>query len=184
MTPLRLSVIRHAKSSWKHPQLEDHERPLNERGRRDAPRMAARLHARGFRPDLMLTSSATRARITAEIIAEACGLASRLRTSRDLYHASPETLLAIIRAAGGGTDGGPADHLALVGHNPGCTELVAWLVGSEDVDDLPTCGVATLRLDARCFSDVGPGHAVLELLETPKNDPERGAAAAGDEVAP
>ena len=178
-TSLRLSLVRHAKSSWKHPGLADHDRPLNARGRRDAPRMGARLAGRGFAPELVLTSTAVRARATAEAIAAACGIDGRVRTRRALYHASPEAVLEVVEAACERAPS-PPTHVAVVGHNPGLTDLVTWLSGAE-LDDLPTCGVATLLLDAERVADLISDGARLESLETPKNDPERDAASAPGE---
>ncbi len=169
MSPLRLSVIRHAKSSWSDPELADHDRPLNKRGRRDAPRMGERLHARGFAPDIIFTSTALRARLTADAIVSACGLESRVRARRALYHAEPEEILDVVEA---GAAAAGSRHVAIVGHNPGCTELVVWLTGA-DLDNLPTCGVATVRIDGERYADARRGAGHLESLETPKNDPQR-----------
>ncbi len=171
MAGLRLTVIRHAKSSWSHPELSDHDRPLNKRGRRDAPRMGERLRDRGFDADAILTSTAVRARLTAEAIAEACGLADRVRAKHALYHAEPEAVIELVDAVASER---ALQHVAVVGHNPGFTELVVWLTGA-DLDNLPTCGVATIDLDGERFADPRGGRGRLALLETPKNDPERSA---------
>lgn len=171
---LRLSLIRHAKSSWKHAELADHDRPLNGRGRRDAPRMGERLARRGFSPEIVLTSTAVRAGATAQAIAEACGVEDRVRARRALYHASPEAVLEVVEAACAQAPS-PPTHVALVGHNPGLTDLIVWLSGAR-LDNLPTCGVATLLLDTERVADLASGGGRLETLETPKNDPERDAA--------
>ncbi len=169
MAPLRLTLIRHAKSSWKDAALADHDRPLNKRGRRDAPRMGERLRARGFAPDAIFTSTALRARLTAHAIAEACGLEDRLRAKKALFHADPEDVieLADAMAAKGGHR-----HVAVVGHNPGLTELVAWLT-ADALENLPTCGVATIAVEGERYADGRDHRGRLELLETPKNDPAR-----------
>lgn len=169
MEGLRLTVIRHAKSSWSHPELADHDRPLNKRGRRDAPRMGERLQARGFAPELILTSTALRARATADVIAEACGVAERVRAKRALYHAEPDEVLSLVGAV---AEKRGVRDVAVVGHNPGLTELVVWLTGAA-LDNLPTCGVATVALAEARYGEAGAGEARLELLETPKNDPDR-----------
>jgi phosphohistidine phosphatase len=127
-----LVLIRHAKSDWGDPGLPDHDRPLNDRGRRDAPRMAGRLAATGFRPAVILSSTALRARTTAEAFAAALGVA--VTEEPDLYGAAPATLLAV--AAGSG-----ARSVVLVAHNPGMAELAGALSGGA-IAEMPTCAVA------------------------------------------
>ena len=165
-----LTLIRHAKSSWKAPVSADHDRPLNGRGRRDAARMAERLRARVFAPDLLLTSTATRALRTCEAIAYACGLEDRVRGLRELHHAEPRAVLEIVARHDLGA-GGALAHVAVVGHDPGLAELLEWLTGA-GLEKLPTCAVATIVLAGGDFrADAGSGR--LAMLETPKNDPER-----------
>ena len=98
---IRLALVRHAKSDWGDPSLDDHDRPLNDRGMRDAPRMARRLAETGFRPDVILSSTALRARTTAE----AFGAELRVAVSLDpeLYGAPARTLLAVAAATGART---------------------------------------------------------------------------------
>jgi len=169
MAELELTLIRHAKSSWRDPELSDHDRPLNGRGLRDAPRMGERLHERGFAPDTILTSSAERARITAETIAAACGLADRVYARRALYHAVPGVVMEVVASAAAAAR---LSHVAVVGHNPGLSDLVDWLTG-EPIGHLPTCGVVTIAVTASGFDEVAAGSGRLTLLETPKNDPAR-----------
>lgn len=163
----RLTLIRHAKSSWKHPELDDHERPLNKRGRRDAPEMGARLARRAERFDLLLSSTARRARDTADAIAEALGAgAGRQAASADLYHADAEDLLAELR----GLD--PAlERVALVGHNPALTDLANRLAGTSLVK-LPTAAVFTVELPVDDWSAVAPGSGRLVDYDYPKREPD------------
>ncbi|MBD3942488.1 histidine phosphatase family protein [Microbacterium sp. NEAU-LLC] len=130
---IRLALVRHAKSDWGDPDLADHDRPLNDRGMRDAPVMAARLAASGFRPDVILTSTALRARTTAEAFAAELGVA----VSRDpaLYGAPAATLLAAAAAAG-------MPSIMVVAHDPGMTVLAGRLSG-DGIAHMPTCAVAT-----------------------------------------
>lgn len=165
-----LTLIRHAKSSWKAPASSDHDRPLNGRGRRDAARMAERLHARDFAPDLVLTSTATRAQRTCDAIAHACGLEDRVRASRELHHAEPQAVLEMVARHDLEAGGGLA-HVAVVGHDPGLSELLERLTGA-GVEHLPTCAVATIELPGGAFA-AAAGSGRLVSLETPKNDPER-----------
>ncbi len=130
---IRLALVRHAKSEWGNPGLDDHDRPLNDRGRRDAPRMAARLAATGFRPDVILSSTAVRARTTAEAFAAELGVAVSL--DPELYGAPAKTLLAAAAATRAAT-------VMVVAHDPGMSSLAASL-SDDDIDHMPTCAVAT-----------------------------------------
>lgn len=130
---IQLVLVRHAKSDWGNPALSDHDRPLNERGMRDAPRMASRLAASGIRPDIIRSSSAVRARTTAEAFGAVLGVAVDI--APELYASSPRTLLS--RAADSG-----ATTVMLVAHDPGMSELAEELSGG-GIDHMPTCAVAT-----------------------------------------
>lgn len=130
---IRLALVRHAKSEWGNPGLDDHDRPLNDRGMRDAPRMAARLAATGFRPDVILSSTAVRARTTAEAFAAELGVAVSL--DPELYGAPAHTLLAAAAATRAAT-------VMVVAHDPGMSALAASL-SDDDIDHMPTCAVAT-----------------------------------------
>lgn len=134
---IRLALVRHAKSDWGDPQLPDHDRPLNDRGERDAPHMAGVFLDHGFRPDVIISSTALRARTTAEAFAAELRLAVDL--DPPLYGASARTLLE--RAAASG-----AHSVVLVAHDPGLTELAETLSGGR-ITHMPTCAVATFRWD-------------------------------------
>lgn len=128
-----LVLVRHAKSDWGQPGLDDHDRPLNARGERDAPVMAARLAATGLRPELVLSSTALRARTTAAAFAEA--LDAELRLDADLYGAPGARLLDAAAATG-------LPHVVVVAHDPGMTVLAERLSGG-GIGHMPTCAVAT-----------------------------------------
>ena len=130
---IRLALVRHAKSDWGDPGLADHDRPLNDRGMRDAPVMAARLAASGFRPDVILASTALRARTTAEAFAAELGAAVSL--DPELYGAPAATLLAAAAAPRAGS-------VVVVAHDPGMSVLAGRLSG-EGIAHMPTCAVAT-----------------------------------------
>jgi len=130
---IRLALVRHAKSDWGDPGLSDHDRPLNDRGMRDAPVMAARLAASGFRPDVILSSTALRARTTAEAFAAELGVAVSL--DPELYGAPSGTLLAAAAETG-------ATAVLVVAHDPGMTVLAGRLSG-DGIGHMPTCAVAT-----------------------------------------
>jgi phosphohistidine phosphatase len=114
-----LLVLRHAKSSWSDPARDDYQRPLNKRGRRDGPRMGELVREYGLIPDLVISSDAVRARLTAEAMAEAARYAGEVLLDQHLYLASPADILSLLR-----TVRENADTVMIVGHNPGLEELV------------------------------------------------------------
>src|SRR5690606_16808146 len=122
-----LYVIRHAKSSWENPLLADIDRPLNDRGKRDAPRMGKRLQERAVVPNLMLSSPAKRALSTCKRIAEILGYGvDKIKTERKLYHADEDDLLNIIKGLND-----KCQVVMIFGHNPGLTDFVN-LLSDED----------------------------------------------------
>ena len=159
-----LTLLRHAKSSWQDRDLADHERPLAERGRRDAPRMGERIAARGGRPALILTSSAKRALETAQIVARVLEPPRALGIEPALYLADPGTILDVIA----GTDDS-VTTLLVVGHNPGLTELVNRLLPDLRLDNLPTAGVVSMTSTAPTWRDVGARNTTLAFYDFPKN---------------
>ncbi len=165
---MRITLIRHAKSSWKDPALDDFERPLNARGRRDAPRMAAFLARRLAAPDRLVASDAVRARATAAALARAFGLADdRVIFDHRAYAADSDALLELIRETPG-----TLRHLALVGHNPGITHLVQRFDPDAAIDNLPTMGVADIELRAHDWLDVGDHCGHLVNLFVPRALPD------------
>ena len=138
-----LTIFRHAKSSWKHREIEDHDRPLNKRGQRDAPLMGERLQAAGIRPSLIVSSSATRAWKTARVVARQIGYPVEfLHREPGLYHAGVNRLLEIIAAQDNGFN-----NLMIVGHNPGLTDLANTLVPGV-TDNIPTSGFVAIGIDS------------------------------------
>ncbi|MXX03275.1 MAG: histidine phosphatase family protein [Gemmatimonadetes bacterium] len=145
-----LILVRHAKSSWRDPTLSDHERPLNKRGKRDAPEMGERLAKSGCDPDLMVSSSAVRALDTARNIAGKLGYPREsIAVEERLFHAGVAELLHVIR----GVDDS-VDILMLFGHNPGLTDF-ANHIGPREIFNMPTCAVLHLRFHADTWSMVG-----------------------------
>lgn len=132
-----LVLVRHAKSDWGSPSLADHDRPLNARGMRDAPALAARLAGTGLRLDALLTSTALRARTTAGFFGAALGLEPE--PDEDLYGAPAATLLRSAAARG-------VTAVMIVAHDPGMTVLAERLSGG-GIGHMPTCAVATFRWD-------------------------------------
>ena len=157
-----LFLIRHAKSSWDNAALPDKERPLNDRGRRDAPKMGERLAKRDVKPDLILSSPAVRALSTAEIIAEKLNYRRKdIVVTERLYAAEVDDLLDVIRQLG--------DELKCVmlfGHNPEFTELAHRLSG--EIAHMPTCAIAEFTFDAKSWSGIDSIKPAQILLDYPK----------------
>jgi phosphohistidine phosphatase len=143
-----LLLLRHAKSSWKDETLPDRERPLAKRGLQDAPRMGRLLLAENLMPDLIISSTARRARQTVEMVAEAAGYAGEIRWLDELYAAPPEEYLSALATL-------PESYLCvmMVGHNPGLEELVALL--TEEEESLTTAALAQVDLSVAAWSEVG-----------------------------
>lgn len=135
---IRLALVRHAKSDWGDPMLDDHDRPLNERGRADAPRMARRLAEDRFRPDVILSSTALRARTTAQAFGAATGAAVTLQER--LYGAPAGLLLTAAAETGAGA-------VVVVAHDPGMSVLAGRL-SDGGIAHMPTCAVATFTWSA------------------------------------
>ena len=131
----QLLIMRHAKSSWDDRSLRDHDRPLNDRGRRDAPRMAEWLNEQGLAPDIILTSSANRAQTTATLIVEHLKGVVDVEIVEEFYLAAPATYLEVLANL--------PDNISrpmVVGHNPGLEDLVQTLGGDDEV--MPTAAIA------------------------------------------
>ncbi len=159
-----LVLVRHAKSSWGDPGLPDHSRPLNDRGRRDAPEMGRRMKQRDIRPDVILSSTAVRARTTAQIIAASLDVLPASVVLEDrLYAASVETLLAVIQALDDSMD-----CVVLVGHNPEMTGLAQHFAG--DIGHMPTCAVAEFGFAAGAWAAVPDQPAAHVFFDSPGRD--------------
>jgi phosphohistidine phosphatase len=158
-----LILVRHAKSSWNEPGVPDRDRPLNERGERDAPRMGARLAKHGVKPDLIVTSPAVRALATAKIMAGKLDYKrGDIRVDDRLYAAEADTLLHVIRELGD-----PPRCVMLVGHNPEMTELAHRL--SSRITHMPTCAVAVFSFKAKSWSVAGDDEPASAELHTPRH---------------
>ena len=152
-----LLILRHAKSSWKEEELDDHERPLNKRGLNDAPRMGELIKEHDLVPEYILSSSAVRARLTAQLVAEHCGYDGEIGGGRELYSfTSADYLDALQKLDDGYT------RVMVVGHNPGLEELAEWLTGV--YTGLPTAALAVIRMDINHWSELEEG-GVGELVQ-------------------
>jgi phosphohistidine phosphatase len=145
--PKRLTLIRHATAD-QDAGVRDFERPLSRKGHGEAQEMAKRLHERGLVPDLILVSSATRTRETADNIAKVLGVAARLLQADDsLYLADGEHILSTIRAVGP-----RVSNLMVIGHNPGISAAAIALAPETVNADLPTCGLLTMTVNCAVWS--------------------------------
>jgi len=159
----QLLVIRHAKSSWDNPDLQDNERPLNKRGLEDAPLMANVLRTHSFNLDKIFSSSALRAKMTTEIFAKELKIPeSMIEYTDELYNASRREILNFIKRLDN-----KYESIAIVGHNPGLTDLVHFLLYDFDYE-LPTCAVVGIDLDLEKWSDIKSGTGSLKFFEYPK----------------
>jgi len=165
----RLFLIRHAKSSWAAPGLDDFARPLNKRGKKDAPEMAARLVRTGVVPDLVVASPAKRARKTAIHMAEATGYEKAdIRYDDDLYLGILSYHLQLITELLHGVD-----TLFLVGHNNTVTELAEYLTGRY-LGNVPTCGIVALEFTGPAGFTGKKASAHLLFFDFPKNSSDTG----------
>ncbi len=155
---IRLVLVRHAKSDWGNPSLDDHDRPLNDRGLRDAPRMARALAETDFRPEVILSSPALRARTTAEAFGAEFDVAVNL--DPELYGAPARTIFAKAAASA-------AHRVVVVAHDPGMTVLAEQLSDGA-IAHMPTCAVATFTWDEDDWDSVDSLEPSDWTLETPR----------------
>jgi phosphohistidine phosphatase len=161
----RLTLLRHAKSSWDNVSLDDFERPLNPRGRRAAPEMGRRLLTGDSVPDLIISSPARRAISTARMVAREINYAeARIIEDRSLYHAGWGQILAIANSLET-----LADHLMVCGHNPGLTDL-ANMLGNTRIDNMPTASVFCVDFEILDWSELEAGSGQFAYFDMPKND--------------
>lgn len=162
-----LYLVRHAKSSWDNPEQSDFDRPLNERGKKNAPQMARRLKEKHVTPDVMLTSPAERALATCKEFALVLGfLENKIKTDKRLYHANEDQILKVIQEL----KDSPRDSeevVILFGHNPGLTEFANSLL-NEDLENIPTCGVVAATLNITDWKDARFGCGEMEFFDSPK----------------
>ncbi|MBF8260085.1 MAG: phosphohistidine phosphatase SixA [Actinobacteria bacterium] len=157
-------LVRHAKSSWKDPGLKDFDRPLNKRGKRDAPFMGKALKERRIHPDLILSSPAKRARQTARVIAEAIGYPKKkIVFDEAIHHAPARALLELVRKQGDANR-----TIMLFGHNPGFNDLADILLKDGTARKMPTTGVYCIRFGVARWREVKEGTGALDFFDYPK----------------
>lgn len=160
-----LLLIRHAKSSWDDISLGDRERPLNKRGKKDAPAMGRLLKEKGLLPELVISSPVKRALKTAKLIAEEIDYPKkRIEIREDIYGQGTDALVQLI----GGLDES-LDNVYLIGHNPELTDLANRLTGA-GIHNVPTCGVIAIEFPLPTWAECVQQGGSLALFERPAKD--------------
>ncbi len=161
----QLFIIRHAKSSWSSPSLSDFDRPLNERGKTDAPDMARRLKGRKIEPDLLVSSPAMRAWSTMQYFAKAFHMPPNQILKMDaLYHAPAHVFYDTIKDLQLHNE---STSVALFSHNPGITDFVNSL-GLARLDNMPTCGIFALKIDTQDWATFEQAEKTFLFFDYPK----------------
>ena len=167
---LTLSLLRHAKSSWKNPSLPDHERPLAARGIADAPMMGRAMTERGIDPELVLCSSARRTVDTLSLVLPELKVEPKVVYEDALYHASAAEMLQMLREVQPG-----ANRVMIVGHNPEIHRLALDLIGSGPkhirdhlMEKYPTAGLVVINFTAGLWSSIDINSGALNLFLVPR----------------
>ena len=163
-----LYLLRHAKSSWSFDNLSDQERPLNDRGRDDAPAMGRALGKRRICPDLIVSSPAVRTMSTAVLVARELQYPhDKILVESGIYGADLDDLLTIIKALPDA-----AGSVLLVGHNPTITEA-ANALSPNHVNEMPTAAIVCLHFECAHWTEVSKGNAEFYFYDYPRNASER-----------
>ena len=163
----RLAILRHAKSSWDDPALDDFNRPLNDRGWKAARRLGRELKQRGLKFDLVLSSTAARTRETIDGVQEHYAFDAPITFEQQLYGASAETLLTMVRRLSEAVTAP-----LIVGHNPGLEQLIRELTHDDSrgfrervAGKFPAGALAIIELPAKRWAQVEPGSGeIVELI--------------------
>lgn len=159
-----LYILRHAKSSWKFEELSDHDRPLNKRGRTDAPMMGSELASRGVSPDRIISSPAVRAITTATLVGRELDYEpDEIKIDERIYGADKKMLLEVVQAT-------PLemDDVMIVGHNEALSDF-ANMLSPESIGSIPTAGIAALQFNCESWYDISRDNAELLFFDFPKN---------------
>lgn len=158
-----LYILRHAKSSWDNPSLADFERPLNERGLKTAPFMGEIMLKNNFKPELLLSSPAVRAKETVSLIKTSAKWQTKINFDERIYEASPQTLLNIV-----GELDKKAESAMIIGHNPGLEGLIKFITG--ELQAMPTAGLAVIDLEIEDWNEITPESGKLRTIVRPKEE--------------
>ena len=158
-----LLLIRHAKSSWDNIAISDFDRPLNDRGKKDAPMMARRLSAKKIKIDSFISSPAKRAKRTAILFAKEFGVNENdIVFKTELYAAPKEIFYEVIEKLNN-----QSDHVAIFSHNPGITEFANSLTNVR-ADDMPTCSIFAIKTDAKKWNQFRTSNKEFWFFDYPK----------------
>lgn len=159
----QVTFIRHAKSSWENPELRDFDRPLNQRGLRDAPFMAKIIQAKANRIDAILSSPANRALSTARFFADALDInPADIQQEPTIYNAYPEDIVRVIRKVNN-----HRSNILIFGHNPAFTELANWF-SPQYIDNIPTCGIFEVIAPIENWNDFDKSTGRMVAFHYPK----------------
>jgi phosphohistidine phosphatase len=168
---MRLMLLRHAKSEKPEPGVQDRDRTLNSRGRKDTPRIAAYMVRHALIPDRVIISPSRRTRETWERLAPAFAAPPPVSFDERLYHCGPQTLIAVIKETGRAVRA-----LLVIGHNPGLHDTARLLIASGDVEarerlneSLPTTGLAVIDFAAEDWRKLHPHGGRLERFVSPRS---------------
>ncbi|NDE10491.1 MAG: histidine phosphatase family protein [Chitinophagia bacterium] len=160
-----LLIIRHAKSSWELGTLSDFDRPLNDRGKKDAPMMAKRLLDKKIKIDAFISSPAKRAKKTAELFCEQYNQSiESIEFIASLYHAGIDDFYDTAVQLDD-----RFDTVAIFSHNPGITYFVNTLSEQFQIDDMPTCGIFAIRIQTKKWADFKSASKEFIFFDYPKN---------------
>ncbi len=160
-----LYIIRHAKSSWGDFSLPDFERPLNERGKKDAPVMAQRLLDKNTKIDLFISSPAKRALKTCKLFCKEFNVPEEaILVIDELYHASKEIFYNVI-----GKIDNKYEHVAIFSHNPGISEFVNSLNTNVHIDTMPTCAIFAVSIDCKSWDQFESAQKIFIRFDFPKS---------------
>jgi len=158
-----LILVRHAKSSWKDSTLEDHERPLNNRGKREAPFMAKKFREKKMDVDLIVSSTAERAMDTAKEFAKKLDYKKeKIVGDSALYLVEADELLAYVKKLDD-----DYKSIMLFGHNPGFTWFANYLTNGK-IENVPTCGIVAIDFDTKVWNEIAEGTGIVRFFEYPK----------------
>lgn len=160
----KLILIRHAKSSWENPDWTDYERPINKRGLRDAPFMAELLNKKNIKPDLMLCSTAKRAKETAYFFINTLEVPlEKIQYELGIYEMGTKFIINLLSKLDDSID-----QVILIGHNPDITSMATYFSG-EFFDNIPTCGIVSIIFEFDEWEKITSNNGVLDFYEFPKN---------------
>ncbi|MFT5659899.1 MAG: phosphohistidine phosphatase [Sulfurimonas sp.] len=159
----KIYIIRHAKSSWKDMDLEDFDRPLNKRGELNAPLMGKRLKKKSVVPDIILSSSALRAKTTAKMIAKELQYSQKIVFKDDMYHTNVIFLHKMLKHLDD-----KHTTVFLFGHNSELNMLAEYYVDLEE--NIPTCGIVEIEFSSKKWSGISSKNATLLSFDYPKKE--------------